>query len=497
MTLGELFERAGLDASRLTDTNQPLGAAVSGIAYDSRKVEGGEVFVAIKGERHDGRAFVDQALMRGAMAVVAEAARPPDCKAPWATVPDARATLAPLAAAFHRNPSHELIVVGTTGTNGKTTTTYLIEGIFERAGIPCGRVSSVTYRIGETEQSADLTTPEAPDLQAMLRQMVDLECQACVMEVSSHSLALGRIDQIRFGAAVFTNLTRDHLDFHGDMKTYFETKRTLFDRLGETAPAILNIDDPHGRVLAGDVGRSVTYAIDAAADVRPEGLDLSLEGIAVEARTPRGSLHLRSRLLGRINAYNVLAAAATGAALSIPFRAIEEGIASIEAVPGRMQVVSIEDDDVTALVDFAHTDDALRGLLEAVRGLARGRVITVFGCGGDRDATKRPLMGSVAARLSDFVVVTSDNPRSEDPEQIVRDIESGLGSPGESTLWVTVLDRAEAIAQAIRDARAGDLVVIAGKGHERYQQIGARSVPFEDAAVAREALATRRSGSRV
>ena len=331
----------------------------------------------------------------------------------------------------------------------------------------------------------------------MLRKMVDLECQACVMEVSSHSLALRRVDEIRFGAAVFTNLTRDHLDFHGDMKAYFETKRTLFDRLGETVPAILNVDDPHGRVLASDVGRPVTYAIDAAADVRPEGLNLSLEGIAVEARTPSGPLHLRSQLVGRSNTYNVLAAAATGAALSIPFRAIEEGIASIEAVPGRMQVVSIEVDDVTALVDFAHTDDALRGLLEAVRGLSRGRVITVFGCGGDRDTTKRSLMGSVAARLSDFVVVTSDNPRSEDPEQIVRDIESGLGSPGDSTQWVTVLDRAEAITQAIRDARAGDLVVIAGKGHERYQQIGERSVPFEDAAVAREALATRRSGSRV
>ena len=495
MTLRELFRRADLDVKSSIAPERAVDVDVSGVVCDSRAISGGEVFVALKGEHHDGTAFVGEALARGATAVVSEAVG--QGPVPWATVSDARATLATLAAAFHDNPSHEILVVGVTGTNGKTTTTYLIESILEQAGIPCGRVSSVSNRIGDSEQRAHRTTPEAPDLQAMLRQMIDHQCQACVMEVSSHALALKRVDQTRFSAAVFSNLTRDHLDFHGNMSAYFETKRSLFARLEEAVPAVINVDDRHGRTLVGGVSRPVTYAIDATADVMPEHMDLSLDGIAVTARTPRGPLQLRSRLVGRSNTYNVLAAAATGAALSIPFRAIEQGIAAVEAVPGRMQLVSGAADDVTVLVDFAHTDDALRGLLEAVRGFARGRVITVFGCGGDRDASKRPLMGSVAARLSDLVVLTSDNPRSEDPEQIARDIEAGLAADGDSTPWVTLLDRAEAITTAIQEARAGDLVVIAGKGHECYQQIGVRSVPFEDSAVAREALASRRSGLRV
>ena len=510
MTVGELFERSGLDVAAVRGGGQSLDAAVSGIAYDSRTVQGGEVFVAIKGEHLDGAAFADQARGRGAVAVVAEAARPEGFAEPWAKVTDARATLAALAAAFNGDPSHELLVVGTTGTNGKTTTTYLIEAILEQAGIRCGRVSSVSYRVASEEESAVRTTPEAPDLQALLRRMVERDCRACVMEVSSHALALKRVEQISFGAAVFTNLTRDHLDFHGDMGTYFRVKRQLFEMVRETSPAVLNVDDPYGGSLVAEVSRPVTYAIDSPADVMPDRLNLSLGGIELDARTPHGPLRLRSRLLGRANTYNILAAAATGTALAVPDRAIERGIASVEAVPGRMQLVSVEGDDVAAIVDFAHTDDALRGLLETSRSIARGRVITVFGCGGDRDTTKRPLMGTVAARLSDFVIITSDNPRSEDPERIARDIESGLGSREDrdaasgpdglrhagKTTWLTILDRAEAITRAIQEAQPGDLVVIAGKGHEQYQLIGTRAMPFEDTAVAREALAKRRPRSR-
>ena len=492
--LGQLWTAAGLDGSSVSDLI--AGVPVSDVAYDSRAVKKGHLFVAIKGQRFDGAAFAPDAKQRGAAAVVAQCAPPQDFGAPWIEVEDARQALASLAAAFYGHPSRELLVVGTTGTNGKTTTTYLVEGILEEAGVRCGRVSSVSYHMGDkTEQSAERTTPEAPDLQRMMRTMVARGCQGCVMEVSSHALDLHRADAITFAAAVFTNLTRDHLDFHRDMSSYFAAKRKLFESLDSTAPAVLNTDDSYGLILAREAARPVTYGIDSPADVMPERLDPTLSGMALEIRTPRGPLHVRSRLLGRINAYNVLAAAAAGAALSLPFRAIERGLAGVESVPGRMQIVSGSDDDVSVVVDFAHTDDALKGLLEAARSLAPGRVITVFGCGGDRDRTKRPLMGTVASRLSDLVIVTSDNPRTEDPAAIAEDIEAGVAAG--DTEWVTVLDREEAIARAIGDAHPGDLVVVAGKGHERFQVIGTRSLPFEDAAVARQALTRRRLGSRV
>ena len=490
MTLGQLCERSGLGRPPRSGD-----APVTGVVCDSRVVKTGDLFVAVPGEHFDGVTFAEDARARGAVAVVAQAVPPAGFDAAWIQVDDARATMAVVAAAFFGDPSHELLVVGTTGTNGKTTTTYLVEAIFEAARIPCGRVSSVSNRVGDDEESAERTTPESPHLQALMRRMVDTGCRACVMEVSSHGLDLRRADAIRFGAAVFTNLTRDHLDFHGDMSRYFAAKRQLFDMLADTSPAVINVDDQHGRELTAAVARPVTYAIDAPADVRPERLDLSLDGMELDVRTPRGTLHLRSALLGRNNAYNVLAAAATGVSLSLSFHAIERGLAAVERVPGRMEVVSTAGDEVSVIVDFAHTDDALKGLLETVRPLTRGRLVTVFGCGGDRDTTKRPLMGTVAGRLSDLVVLTSDNPRSEDPASIVKDIELGL--TGGDAPWTTILDREAAITGAVCDAQPGDLVVVAGKGHERYQVIGGHTVPFEDVAVARAALAHRRSRSRV
>ncbi len=493
--LERLWRDAGLDPAGMPVGIE--GTLVTGVAYDSRAVRSGNLFVAMPGQRVDGAAFALEAQERGAAAVVAQRDAVPGFSGHWIQTADTREALARLSAAYHRNPSHELLVVGTTGTNGKTTTTYLVEGILEEAGIPCGRVSSVSYCVGDGEErSAERTTPESTDLQAMLRDMVTNGRQGCVMEVSSHALDLHRVDAIRFAAGIFTNLTRDHLDFHPDMSSYFAAKRKLFGMLDRSSPAVVNVDDQYGRRLSKEVGRPVTYAIDSAADVRPDRLELSLDGVELDVRTPRGPLHVRSRLPGRSNAYNVLAAAAAGAALSLPFSAIERGLASVESVPGRMEIVSGSDDDVGVVVDFAHTDDALKGLLDTARPLARGRLITVLGCGGDRDRTKRPLMGTVASRLSDLVVITSDNPRSEDPAAIARDIEAGAAAG--DTEWITVLNREEAITRAIGEARPGDLVVVAGKGHERYQVVGSRLLPFEDAVVARDALARRRrSGSRV
>ncbi len=477
--------------------------AVSSIAYDSRAVGPGAVFVALKGQRADGSAFARQAIERGAVAVVSEQAAPPDVHVPWAIVADARLALALLAAVFYHHPSRDMRVVGITGTNGKTTTAYLIASVFEAAGIRCGILGTVAYRIGPgpaDTRTAERTTPEAPEVQKFLREMVDRGCGACAMEVSSHALSLRRVDGTTFAAAVFTNLTRDHLDFHADMEDYFRAKRRLFEMLPRSAPSLLNVDDPRGDALAEAGGRPVTYGINHSADIRPGPLTFSLDGLQFEIRTPRGTLHVRSKLVGRPNVYNILAAAATATALDLPFDAIERGIQNLEGVPGRFEVVSRAADGVTVVVDYAHTDDALRNLLDTARPLTRGRLITVFGCGGDRDRTKRPLMGAVAGRLSDIIVITSDNPRSEDPARIIEDVQRGLTADtrrGAAQRQLAIADRRAAIARAIEIARPGDLVLIAGKGHEKYQVIGDRVLPFDDVAVAQEALAKRRTNSGV
>ncbi|MBI4484718.1 MAG: UDP-N-acetylmuramoyl-L-alanyl-D-glutamate--2,6-diaminopimelate ligase, partial [Acidobacteria bacterium] len=446
---------------------------VSGIAYDSRAVEPGYVFVALKGQRVDGTAFARQAIERGAVAIVSEQAAPPDIGVPWTIVGNARVALALLAAGFYRHPSREMQVVGITGTNGKTTTTHLLASIFEAAGVKCGVLGTVSYRIGDEVTEATRTTPEAPDVQRWLRKMVDRGCGACVMEVSSHALSLARVDGMRFAAGVFTNLTRDHLDFHQDMETYFQAKRRLFEMLPRDAPSLINIDDPRGASLVEAGGRPVTYAISRPADITPGPLSFSLEGLSFEARTSRGTVRIESKLVGRPNVYNILAAVSAATALDLPLDPIERGVRALVGVPGRFQVVSSASDEVTVVVDYAHTDDALRNLLETARPLARGRLITVFGCGGDRDRTKRPLMGAVAGRLSDLVVVTSDNPRGEDPGRIIEEIQRGItqDTRRDAGQLLAIADRGAAIAKAIEVARPGDLVLVAGKGHEKYQVI--------------------------
>ena len=478
---------------------QGAAAAVSGIAYDSRVAVAGNVFVALKGQRADGTVFAAQAIDRGAAAVVSEQPAPPDVRVPWAAVTDARVALALLAAELSRHPSRDMQVVGITGTNGKTTTAHVLASIFEAADLRCGVLGTVSYRVGGEVREATRTTPEAPDVQGLLREMVDRGCGACVMEVSSHALSLARVDGMTFAAGVFTNLTRDHLDFHEDMEAYFRAKRRLFEMLPSGAPAVINIDDPRGASLADAGGKPVTYAINRPADMTTGPLSFSLAGLFFDIRTPRGTVRVESRLVGRPNVYNILAAVSTATALGLRFDAIERGIRNLEGVPGRFQVVSGASDEVTVVVDYAHTDDALRNLLETARPLAQGRLITVFGCGGDRDRTKRPLMGAVAGRLSDLIVVTSDNPRGEDPARIIEEIQRGItqDTRREAGQVLAIPDRGAAIAKAVESARRGDLVLVAGKGHEKYQVIGDRTLPFDDAAVAREALARRRTNSGV
>jgi UDP-N-acetylmuramoyl-L-alanyl-D-glutamate--2,6-diaminopimelate ligase len=510
VTLGGLLhalaERTGVSVPAVVPPASEL--PVSGIVYDSRQAGAGSVFVALKGIRTDGTRFVRDAMSRGAIAAVSEASAPPDARVVWVEVPDARLALAALAAILHEDPSTRLRLVGITGTNGKTTVSYLLTAIFEAAGVACGRVGTVGYRIGRRDVESARTTPEAPDLQAMLRDMVAQGCGACVMEVSSHALALKRADYLHFAAGVFTNLTRDHLDFHRNMEDYYAAKRRLFELLPEHAVAVVNLDDRRGTDLLTIGARHMSYGIEAAADVRPASdVASSFDGLAFTAGTPRGPVRVHSPLVGRANVYNILAAVAAATALDLPIAAMEQGVASLGMVPGRFQIVSHRGDDVRVVVDYAHTDDALKNLLETARPLAGGRVITVFGCGGDRDPAKRPLMGAVAARLSDLVIVTSDNPRSEDPGQIIQQILRGIAPPDDGRgparagarerRYLAIADRTAAIERAVSTAEPGDLVLIAGKGHEKYQVIGDRVMPFDDVDVARAALDRRRSGQRV
>lgn len=476
----------------------------TGVVHDSQRARPGTVFVGVKGTRTDGTDFAPQAAARGSVLVVSASPAPAASATPWVVVPDAAIALAVLADRFYDHPSRALRVVGITGTNGKTTTSYLLRAIFEAAGEHCGLLGTVIYSVGREDLEATRTTPAAPDLHRMLREMVANGCRAAVMEVSSHALALKRVEAVRFAAGVFSNLTRDHLDFHGDMESYFAAKRRLFEMLPGDAPGVVNLDDPRGAVLGGLVRRPVTYALRRAADVTPEPFDYALSGLRFVARTPRGPVEVRSSLVGQPNVYNLLAAVATADALGIPHAAIESGIAQLPGVPGRFEVVSHAGDDIAVVVDYAHTDDALRNLLETARALSPGRLITVFGCGGDRDRSKRPLMGAVAGRLSDVVVLTSDNPRTEDPAAIVDEVLRGIpggparparGGPGPDVH--VIVDRARAIARAVDLAGPGDLVIVAGKGHEKTQVIGERELPFDDVAVSRDALTRRRARQRV
>jgi UDP-N-acetylmuramoyl-L-alanyl-D-glutamate--2,6-diaminopimelate ligase len=488
----------GLARSPLPGAAAGVDAVCTGVTHDSRRVGRGAIFVALVGLKANGAIFAPQAIAAGASAIVAEAPPAAEVSLPWIVVSDARLALAWLSAEFFKHPSREMTVVGITGTNGKTTTSFLTSAMFDAAGLQCGLMGTVTYRIGDRAFDATRTTPEAPDLQGFMRDMVAAGCAACVMEVSSHALTLKRVDGIRFAAAVFTNLTRDHLDFHADMEDYFAAKRRLFELLAADAPAVINLDDPRGASLVDIVQRPVTFGIHTPADVSPGPLSFSLGGLDFEIRSRQGIVRVHSRLVGKPNVYNILGAVGAALELGVPIEAVEEGLRRLRGVPGRFEVVSGERDDVTVIVDYAHTDDALRNLLETARPMAARRLITVFGAGGDRDRTKRPLMGMVAARLSDVVVITSDNPRSEDPARIVEEVRRGADAEVRTSnaSVVSEVDRREAILRAVREADPGDVVLVAGKGHEKYQEIGGRIYAFDDIDVAREALEARRVKSR-
>lgn len=481
-----------------TDSQDP---AVLDVTHDSRQARDGTLFVAIKGATVDGHRFVDDVMRRGAVGIVSEFDPPEGFSGAWLKVKDARFALAKAAAVINGDPSRQLDLVGVTGTNGKTTTTYLCFGLAEAAGVKPAMLTTVEYRIGDKSEEAVRTTPEASDTNRFLRAAVDSGCGFAAMEASSQAIDLHRCDWLKFKVAVFTNLTQDHLDYHHSMENYFDAKKKLFDgRLGERPDScVVNIDDEWGKMLAHDLRsngqRVVTFSLGsgradtAKPDLTAENVKVSLlSGTSFLMKTPLGEREVSSPLVGRPHVYNMLSA--TAAALELEYRLddIVIGLASCVGAPGRFERVPYES-DFAVIVDYAHTDDALLNTLRTARQLTDGRIITVFGCGGDRDKSKREPMGRVAGENSDVVMITSDNPRTEDPLGIIGQIEAGVKKTGRP--FLSISDRREAIHRAINEAAKGDVVIIAGKGHENYQIIGNEKFDFDDRKVAAEALAER------
>jgi len=483
MKLNELL--GGLDG--LESGLQP-DAEVASLAYDSRRVQQGTLFFAIQGEKADGHRFIPQALERGAVAIVSERMPSSDLASRWLRVPRIRRALSTAGRHFYGQPDLHLKLVGITGTNGKTTTAFLLDSILRAAGTRTGLLGTIEYRVADRALPALNTTPESLDLWSYLAQTVAAGGGGVVMEVSSHALAQERVWGFPFAVAVFTNLTRDHLDYHKDFEHYFEAKRRLFEGLGTPPPAwaVINVDDPWGRKLLEVAGsQRLTYGMNSTAQVKPRQIDHWQSGLEGTILTPAGKLQLASSLMGRANLANILAATAASLAYGIPLGKIEEGLKNLKAVPGRFERID-EGQSFLVIVDYAHTDDALRNVLSTARELTRNRLIVVFGCGGERDRAKRPLMGEAAGSLSDLAVLTSDNPRSEDPLLIMNDALVGLQKAGKH-YWMEV-DREKAIRKALEEAREGDVVVLAGKGHETYQILRDGPIPFDDRAVAREVL---------
>jgi UDP-N-acetylmuramoyl-L-alanyl-D-glutamate--2,6-diaminopimelate ligase len=489
---------------------------IEGICFDSRRCEADFLFVAVAGLKSDGHLFVPEAVRRGAKAIVYEKEIARHASYTSIRVRDSRRALGVLGKNFFGNPSGALGLVGVTGTNGKTTVTYLLESILREAGHEPGVIGTVNYRWGQTVLAASHTTPESFELQRLLAGIREAGVSHVVMEVSSHALELRRVEDCEFDLGIFMNLTRDHLDFHGTMEDYYASKKRFFTDLlageknGRRQGRIINIDDPWGRRLAEELGAKglTTFGIDSIAFVQAKEADLSLGEIRAEIETPAGAFPLRAPLSGRFNLYNILAATAAAFHLGIPLSAIQRGIECAKPVPGRLEKIS-ESGEPAVFVDYAHSEDALKRVLQNLARFRQGRIITVFGCGGDRDRGKRPLMGRAAAEESDLVIVTSDNPRTEEPLAIIGAIEGGIDasvmkkvSPGEirtagaGKTYTVVADRREAIGMAVGLASPDDIVLIAGKGHEDYQIIGTKTFPFDDRTVGREALDKLRGSAR-
>ena len=474
---------------------------ITGLTDDSRTVEPGSLFVAVQGERVDGHDFVDRVLAAGAAALVVGRVVSAG-STPTIRVQDSRAALGMIGSRFYGDPSSALRMIGVTGTNGKTTTTYVVKTMLEAAKRQVGLIGTVAYLVGQESIPASHTTPGALELQKLFARMVEKRLDTVVMEVSSHALALDRTAGSEFDVAVFTNLTQDHLDFHVDMERYFQAKRKLFVDLGQSGTrkerkrAIINIDDPWSRRMWEACTVPVwTYGLGEQADLRAEGVRLSAGGTEFTLCSPAGTCTIQSRLVGEHNVYNLLAAIGVVLHEGLTLDQVRVAVGAVSNVPGRFERVDAGQ-DFTVVVDYAHTEDALVRLLTAAQALRTGRIITVFGCGGDRDRTKRPKMGRTAVQYSDVVILTSDNPRTEDPAGILREVEAGVKEALANRSHVRyqmVADRRDAIEAAVREARTGDMVLIAGKGHEDYQIVGTTKHHFDDREVAREMIGMLRS----
>jgi UDP-N-acetylmuramoyl-L-alanyl-D-glutamate--2,6-diaminopimelate ligase len=479
-----------LSGVRLNDPLTPELASlpIEGLDFDSRRVGAGFLFFACPGSRADGRQFAADAVARGAVAVASESEAPPDLRHHWIRVEHGRQALALAARNFYHRPDERLGLTGITGTNGKTTTAYLVDSVLRTAGHKTALIGTIEYHLAGRVIPAVNTTPESLDL---IRLFAELEREGgthATMEVSSHALALGRVYGMQFHTAVFTNLTRDHLDFHGNMDTYFAAKALLFTGAGGPPPkfAVLNRDDSYTRWIKLDAStETLGYGMGPESELRARHISSGFQGLRFVVQHGKTRFQVESPLIGRINVYNILAACGVGLSYGIAPETVARGIAALPAVPGRFERVD-EGQPFVVVVDYAHTDDALRNTIAVARGLNPKRVITLFGCGGDRDRTKRPLMGQAAAEASDFVVLTSDNPRSEDPLAIMNDALVGIRRV--DVPHVVEPDRAAAIARALKEAREGDIVILAGKGHETYQVLKDKTISFDDRAVAREVL---------
>jgi len=486
-----------LEGVNITQLDGNLDQEIQGLSYSSKTTQQGYLFAALKGEKTNGLRFIPEALQKGALAILSEEPKPQDFSGIWIQTSDAREALALCSANFYSHPSRKLKVVGITGTKGKTTLTYLLEAILKKARFLPGIIGTISYRLPIKKISAERTTPEAPDLHRMLSDMLSQGATHCLIEVSSHALELKRVNGIEFDVVVFTNLSGEHLDYHHSMENYFEAKKKLFflhqDR---KTMAVINSDDPWGKKLIPEIPMDIiTYGFDPPAIIRGDLYKLREGGVELVVRLPAGTLPLTSQLLGKHNIYNMLAAVAVSLTLNIPHLEIKEGIASLQGVPGRFEEIK-NSFGLHIFVDYAHTDDALRNLLETVREQDPNRVLLVFGAGGDRDKTKRARMGQVAASLADWTILTSDNPRSEDPLAIISDIEKGFENSGEKKYEIEP-DRRKAIRKALHIGKEGAYILVAGKGHEDYQVIGDKILPFKDAEVIREILqemGERRSG---
>jgi UDP-N-acetylmuramoyl-L-alanyl-D-glutamate--2,6-diaminopimelate ligase len=488
MNLSEVF--------RGVETALPAGAGdveIRQVACDSRKVNPGALFFALHGSKADGNVFIEDAIKRGAVAIASEEARPGALAdgVPWIRVREARKALALAAANFFAHPATALQLVAVTGTNGKTTTTSVIDAIVKASGAKTGLFGTIAYHTPLGDYAAPNTTPESLDLQGFFAEIRDASGKYAVLEASSHSLAMDRLWGCHFQAAVFTNLTREHMDFHKTFENYFEAKKRLFEGTGAGVPeaAILNTDDEFGKRLTGIAKKTVTYGLESNADITTKKFHPTFEGLTFTAHTPNGKVQVVSSLVGRINVYNLLAAIGAAQALGLSNEVIEQGIRDLESVSGRFERIDLGQ-PFFVIVDYAHTDDALENLIRTARELnPKGRIITLFGCGGEKDRTKRPVMGEVTGRLSDLTILSSDNPRSEDPLKIISDIIVGLQKTAGK--YLIEPDRDKAIGMAMDEARAGDIVLLAGKGHENYQILSDHTFEFDDRDVARRTLCER------